>query len=121
LDQNSANIANYYVGTQINITSKFVLQYNTQTATYVPPPRTSGGGGGGCFTPDTIVKTLNGDKKIVDIKVGDKVLNWNGTEYNTVTMVESVMDTKLGALYAPKKVINVLQQLITIVFLWCLK
>ena len=38
LDQNSANIANYYVGTQINVTSKFVLQYNTQTATYVPPP-----------------------------------------------------------------------------------
>lgn len=105
LDQNSANIANYYVGTKINITSKFVQEYITQTATYVPPPpaRSGGGGGGGCFTPDTIVKTIDGEKKIVDIKVGDKVLNWNETSYNTVTMIESIVDTKLKGLYAPRK------------------
>jgi hypothetical protein len=104
LDQNSANIANYYVGTKINITSSFVEEYITQTATYVPPKKGGGGGGGGgCFTPDTIVKTSEGDKKLIDVKVGDKVLNWNGTSYNTVTMVESIMDTKLKGLYAPRK------------------
>ena len=106
LDQNSANIANYYVGTQINITSKFIQEYITQTATYVPPPpaAASGGGGcGGCFTPDTIIKTSEGDKKLIDVKVGDKVLNWNETSYNNVTMIESIIDTKLKGLYAPKK------------------
>ena len=103
LDQNSANIANYYVGTKINITSKFVEEYITQTATYVAPKQGGGGGGGGCFTPDTIVKTSEGDKKLIDVKVGDKVLNWNETSYNNVTMIESIIDTKLKGLYAPKK------------------
>jgi hypothetical protein len=105
LDQNSSSVANYYVGAKINITSKFLQEYIVQTATYVPPPpaKSGGGGGCGCFTPDTIVKTSEGEKKIIDIKVGDKVLNWNETSYNTVTMIESILDTKLKGLYAPQK------------------
>ena len=50
LDQNCSNVPNYYVGAKINITSKYVYQYTTQTATYVPPPPApSTGGGGGCI------------------------------------------------------------------------
>jgi len=49
------------------------------------------------------VKTSEGEKKIIDIKVGDKVLNWNETSYNTVTMIESILDTKSKGLYAPQK------------------
>lgn len=105
LDSRATNIDDYYVGAKINITSKFIQEYITETATYVAPKASGGGGGGGggCFTPDTIVKTIDGDKKIIDVKVGDKVLNWNGTSYNTVTMIESILDTKLKGLYAPKK------------------
>jgi hypothetical protein len=43
----ASNVSNYYVGSTINITSKFVYTYNV-SATYVPPaPAPSGGGGGG--------------------------------------------------------------------------
>lgn len=39
--------ATYYVGSKINITSTFVYNYTSQTATYVPPPPAPSGGGGG--------------------------------------------------------------------------
>jgi hypothetical protein len=103
LDQNSANIANYYVGTKFNVTSTYVEEYITQTATYVPPKQGGGGGGGFCFTPETIVETLNGKKKIVDIKIGDKVWNKNRTELNTVTFIEKTLDTQFISLYTPSK------------------
>jgi hypothetical protein len=102
LDQNSANIANYYVGTQINITSKYIQEYITQTVTYVPPPG-GGSGGGLCFIPETIVETLNGKKKIVDIMIGDKVWNKNRTELNTVKFIEKTLDTEFISLYTPSK------------------
>ena len=42
----SSDVANYYVGSTINITSKYVASYNV-SATYVPPaPAPSGGSGG---------------------------------------------------------------------------
>lgn len=46
LDPSTAsNVSNYYVGSKINITSKYVYSYNV-SATYVPPaPQNSGGGG----------------------------------------------------------------------------
>lgn len=37
LDQKSSNVDDYYVGTQINITSKYAYDYVQQTATYHPP------------------------------------------------------------------------------------
>ena len=101
LDQNSANIANYYVGTKISVTSTFVEEYITQTATYVA--KGAVGGGGFCFTAETIVDTLNGKKKIIDIKIGDKVWNKNKTELNTVTFIERTLDTQFVSLYTPSK------------------
>jgi len=107
LDQNASSVANYYVGAKINITSKFIQEYITQTATYVPPPPApSGGGGGGkksCFTSETIVDTLNGKKKIVDIKIGDKVWNKNKTKLNIVTFIEKTSDEQFVSLYTPSK------------------
>ena len=46
LDQTASDIANYYVGAKFNVTSKYVYQYTTQTASYVPPPPAPSGGGG---------------------------------------------------------------------------
>jgi hypothetical protein len=42
-------------------------------------------------------------KKISEIKVGDRVLNWDKTEFNTVRFIEKIMDTELEYLYAPTK------------------
>jgi len=73
LDQGASGIANYYVGATINITSKVVYQYTTQTATYVPPPPApsggGGGGGGGCCVVATAM-TNNGtwsEKQLVSL------------------------------------------------------
>ena len=103
LDSKASDITDYYVGSKVSITSKFVYDYTTETATYVPPPP-GGGGGGGCFTEDTIVLLSNGKKKkISEILVGDKVLNWDKTSFNTVKFIETIMDTELESLYAPTK------------------
>lgn len=40
--------------------------------------------GGGCFTPDSLIKTKSGLKKISDIKVGDQVLTHNN-RFKSVT------------------------------------
>jgi hypothetical protein len=105
LDSRATNIDDYYVGAKISITSKFIQEYITETATYVAPKASGGGGGGGsnCFTSETIVDTITGKKKIVDIKIGDKVWNKNKTELNTVTFVEKALDTNFGSLYTPSK------------------
>lgn len=42
----ASNTANFYVGSTINITSKYVYKFNT-SATYVPPPQLPSGGAGG--------------------------------------------------------------------------
>jgi hypothetical protein len=35
------------------------------------------GGAAGCFTSETLIKTINGDKPISKINIGDYVLSWN--------------------------------------------
>ena len=105
LDGKASNVEDYYVGSKVSVTSKFLYQFTTETATYVPPsPAKSGGGGGGCFTEDTMVMLDNGKKKkISEISIGDRVLNWNKTEFNRVLFIERIMDTDLKGLYAPRK------------------
>lgn len=52
----------------------------------IPPPPAGGGGGGGCFDPDALVTMADGSKKrIIEVKVGDKVLSGYG-------MINTVMD-----------------------------
>ena len=46
LDNSASSVANYYVGTKINITSKYVYDIEI-AATYVPPPAPAPSGGGG--------------------------------------------------------------------------
>jgi hypothetical protein len=100
LDAKASSTPNYYVGAKVRLTSKFVYAYTTETATYVPPPPRRRGGG--CFTKDTIVMIEGGkNKKISEIVIGDKVLNWNKTSFNTVKFIEKVIDTELGSLYSP--------------------
>ena len=104
LDGNAANVANYYVGTKISVTSTYVYAYTTQTATYVPPPTPRRAGGGGCFIEDTLVLLENGEtKKISEVQIGEKVYNWNKTKINTVTFVEKTLDDKFEAIYSVKK------------------
>jgi len=101
LDGKASSITDYYVGSKVNISSKYLYSYTVETATYVPP---KSGGGGFCFTEDTLVMVSGGQrKKISDIKVGDSVLNWNKTEFNKVTFIEKTVDTEFQGLYAPKK------------------
>jgi hypothetical protein len=55
---------------------------------------TPGGGGGGgetCFTPESLVETVENKKIRIDqIKVGDLVWNWNKTRLNEVKFVEKL-------------------------------
>jgi len=103
LDSKASNVANYYVGTKINIFSEYVFSYTTETATYVPPPPAPRRRGS-CFTEDSLVLLADGKtKKISEVQVGEKVYNWNKTEINTVTFIEKTLDTKLGSLYSIKK------------------
>lgn len=46
LGQDASSVANFYAGSTINITSKYVYEI-TVAATYVPPPPAPSGGGGG--------------------------------------------------------------------------
>ena len=64
LDQAASNINNFYVGATINITTKLVYDYTTQTASPVPPPPapsggSGSGGGSGCCVVATEM-TING-------------------------------------------------------------
>jgi hypothetical protein len=43
----ASSVANFYVGSRITVTSKYVYQLDV-SATYVPPPPAPSGGGGGC-------------------------------------------------------------------------
>ena len=40
-----------------------------------------GGGGGGCFVPETYVMTVDGPKKIKDIKIGDLIMTISEKDY----------------------------------------
>jgi hypothetical protein len=44
LDQTAANVANYYVGSQINVTSTYVYEYVVDTASFTPPTTSTAGG-----------------------------------------------------------------------------
>jgi hypothetical protein len=60
----ASNVANYYEGTQISITSQYVYTVNV-AATYVPPPPAPSGGGGsiGGGLLNTLTGGLFGSKK----------------------------------------------------------
>jgi hypothetical protein len=76
LDAQASNIPNYYVGAKLNIASKYVYQYTTQTATYVPPPPAptggGGGGGGGCCV---VATAMYGHGEMSD-KNYYQLINW---------------------------------------------
>ena len=76
LDQQAVGVANYYIGAKINITSKYVYQFTTQTATYVPPPPApsggGGGGGGGCCV---VATAMYGHGEMTD-KNYYQLINW---------------------------------------------
>ena len=60
------------------------------------------GGGGVCFTADTLVTLADGtNKKISEVKIGDRVFNHNHTQINQVLFVEHAMDTSFEFLYSP--------------------
>lgn len=60
------------------------------------------GGGSDCFTADTLVTLLEGQRKpISEVKIGDLVLNASGTGFNEVKYVERVYDTQWDLLYSP--------------------
>ena len=80
----------------------------TQTVQYIPPPQPSYGGGGGCgcggscFTKETLIELENGTLiPIMEIKVGDRVYNYDKSSINTVKYIEKVIDSKVGKLYSP--------------------
>jgi hypothetical protein len=57
---------------------------------------------GACFTGNTLVTMADGiNKKISDIKIGDLVYNFDGTQINQVLFVEQATDTSFGFLYSP--------------------
>lgn len=61
-----------------------------------------GGGGGICFTADSLVTLEDGITiEISKVKVGDRVLNHNGTAVNTVNFIEKVLDSTGEYLYSP--------------------
>ena len=103
LDSKASSNSNYYVGATLNIQTKYVYAYTTETATYVPPPP-SRGRGGRCFTEDTLVLMADGtEKKIKDVKVGDVIFNRNKKMLNVVMFVEKTLDTNFMELYSPTK------------------
>ena len=60
------------------------------------------GGGGGCFTADTFVTLADGiNKKISEVKIGDRVFNYNNTKINQVLFVEHAIGSNFKFLYSP--------------------
>ena len=107
LGQSASSNANFYVGSTITVTSKYIYQVN-QSATYVPPPPApsggggGGGGGGGCFTGSTVVEMADGTfKRISEVQIGDLVKNADRTKTNKVLYVEYLPDTLLKSIYSP--------------------
>jgi hypothetical protein len=108
LDAQASNVDNFYAGAKITVVSKFYVEQNVETASYYPPPpppaNNDDGCGGGCFTGDTMVNMANGKKKkISDIKVGDEVMNFDGTSTNKVLFVEKLSGEIFETLYSPDK------------------
>jgi hypothetical protein len=57
---------------------------------------------GVCFTGETLVTMSDGTSKpICDVKIGDRVFNFDGTQINQVLFVEQATDTSFGFLYSP--------------------
>jgi len=57
---------------------------------------------GGCFVGTTLVTMSDGTSKpICDVKIGDRVFNFDGTQINQVLFVEQAIDTSFGFLYSP--------------------
>jgi hypothetical protein len=60
------------------------------------------GGGADCFTADSLVSMADGSScRIADVKIGDHVVNRNGSGINCVKFIEIAMDTRWGQLYSP--------------------
>jgi len=59
-------------------------------------------GGADCFTADSLVSMADGSScRIADVKIGDHVVNHNGSGVNCVKFIEIAMDTRWGQLYSP--------------------
>ena len=59
-------------------------------------------GGADCFTADSLVTMADGSSsRIADVKIGDHVVNRNGSGINCVKFIEIAMDTRWGKLYSP--------------------
>jgi hypothetical protein len=57
---------------------------------------------GGCFVGTTLVTMADGTTKpICDVKIGDRVFNFDGTQINRVLFVEKQIDNSFGFLYSP--------------------
>ena len=64
--------------------------------------KSASSGGGGCFVGTTLVTMSDGTlKPICDVKIGDLVANFDGTQINQVLFVEQATDTSFGFLYSP--------------------
>jgi IMP dehydrogenase/GMP reductase len=51
--------------------------------------------GGGCFTPDMEVKTIDGNKKIKNIEIGDIVYTHTGEEHEVINKLEFDRDEEI--------------------------
>lgn len=81
----------------------------TQNFVPDPPPQYHGGSDCpcGCFTDDTEVLLENGlQVKISEVKVGDRVYNYNKTAINEVKFVEIADSSYFNGLYSPNKKIK---------------
>jgi hypothetical protein len=79
----------------------------TQTVTITDHPTSSSCGCGGCFTYDTIVEMADGStKKIIDVKIGDRVYNRDKTSINTVKFIEKTVDNRFEKLYSPTRALK---------------
>ncbi len=57
---------------------------------------------GACFVGTTLVTMSDGTSKpICDVKIGDRVFNFDGTQINQVLFVEQQVDNSFGFLYSP--------------------
>lgn len=65
-------------------TYKWIIQFNDRYGKIIDYIRIGIGGGSGCFIDGTKIKTINGEKNIEDIVVGDKVLTIDGSYQNVI-------------------------------------
>jgi hypothetical protein len=76
---------------------------------YIPDPvytpQAGGSGCGcGCFIGSSLITLASGEEiPINQVKIGDKIYNYNKTQINTVKFVESLNDKYFDNLYSPSK------------------